>query len=83
MKATEYAKLLVKHNGLPVAQRIAERCKRGSDLANEGSLPNPGKGDNIFFPSDRTGKGAKTAINVRKNTHGFWCEVAGILKKAK
>lgn len=82
LKAQDHAKALVRANGLDLAYRIADRCMRSSGPDVEQHLPTSSKGPvNIFFPSDRNGRGAKTAIRERARTFGFWTQVRGILNK--
>ena len=82
LNAVDHAVGLARKNGIELALKIAKRSAVNSHLSMESHLPNPEKGGtNIFFPRDRNGRGAKTAVRERARTHGFWTQVVGVLNK--
>lgn len=77
MKTQEFAKSLIRANGLQIATRIAERSKRGSSPENESVLPR----GVVFFPDTKRSKA--NPMKERARTHAFWTEVVGLLSKVK
>ncbi len=74
----EYVEGLKRANGLELAYKIAERCKRASSPTGWHELP---MGD-VFFPKDKRGGLGKA--NAKLNAvHQFWTHVVGILNKDK
>lgn len=77
MTNQEYAKKLVRTNGLEKARAIATKCFNNSGPENWAAVP---KGKIFCEKVSPRSEGTYSAKHASA-THGFWTEVVGILKK--
>lgn len=77
MNTQEYAKKLVRTNGLDKSKKIAQRCMNACAPDVWEDLP---KG-RVFVKDMSDRKATGITLNQFNRTHGFWTEVLGLLNK--